>query len=132
MLDTWFPAPELGESTSVRHRPSSRATRSPPNWPRWPAPTPTAWGRGRGPHGHRRLDDAAADAHDAYLRLHLLSHRLVKPHGQNLDGMFGLLSNVVWTTLGPVAVDGFEKVRLAPAPRAAVQVTVTASTSSRA
>ena len=37
------------------------------------------------------------DAADAYLRLHLLSHRLVKPHGVALDGIFGLLSNVVWT-----------------------------------
>jgi 2,3,4,5-tetrahydropyridine-2,6-dicarboxylate N-succinyltransferase len=52
------------------------------------------------------------DAYDAYLRLHLLSHRLVAPHGANLDGVFGLLSNVVWTNAGPCAVDGFEQVRL--------------------
>ena len=58
------------------------------------------------------LDAAPIDAHDAYLRLHLLSHRLVKPHGLNLDGVFGILSNVVWTNLGPCAVDGFEQVRL--------------------
>ena len=45
-----------------------------------------------------------ADAHDVYLRLHLLSHRLVRPHGLNLDGVFGLLSNVVWTNVGPCAV----------------------------
>ena len=54
---------------------------------------------------------APVDAKDAYLRLHLLSHRLVKPHGISLEGIFGLLSNVVWTNLGPCAVDGFEKVR---------------------
>lgn len=58
------------------------------------------------------LDDKPLDAHDAYLRLHLLSHRLVKPHGQNLDGVFGLLTNVAWTSLGPVAVDQVETVRL--------------------
>lgn len=58
------------------------------------------------------LDDKPLDAHDAYLRLHLLSHRLVKPHGQSLDGLFGLLANVAWTSLGPVAVDTLETVRL--------------------
>ncbi|KMO97401.1 2,3,4,5-tetrahydropyridine-2,6-dicarboxylate N-succinyltransferase [Streptomyces roseus] len=58
------------------------------------------------------LEDKPLDAHDVYLRLHLLSHRLVKPHGQNLDGMFGLLANVAWTSLGPVAVDQVETVRL--------------------
>ena len=51
------------------------------------------------------------DAADAYLRLHLLSHRLLKPHGVALDGIFGLLSNVVWTSVGPCAVDGFEITR---------------------
>ncbi|MET9886777.1 2,3,4,5-tetrahydropyridine-2,6-dicarboxylate N-succinyltransferase [Streptomyces sp. NPDC006430] len=58
------------------------------------------------------LEDKPLDAHDAYLRLHLLSHRLVKPHGQSLDGVFGLLANVAWTSLGPVAVDQVETVRL--------------------
>lgn len=58
------------------------------------------------------LEDKPLDAHDAYLRLHLLSHRLVKPHGQNLDGVFGLLANVAWTSLGPVPVDQVETVRL--------------------
>ncbi|MEE1754892.1 2,3,4,5-tetrahydropyridine-2,6-dicarboxylate N-succinyltransferase [Streptomyces sp. SP18CS02] len=58
------------------------------------------------------LDEKPLDAHDAYLRLHLLSHRLVQPHGQNLDGIFGLLANVAWTSLGPVAVDDIERVRL--------------------
>ncbi|GAA1987678.1 2,3,4,5-tetrahydropyridine-2,6-dicarboxylate N-succinyltransferase [Amycolatopsis minnesotensis] len=59
-----------------------------------------------------RLTTAPADAHDVYLRLHLLSHRLVRPHGQNLDGIFGLLSNVVWTNHGPCPVEGFEATRL--------------------
>jgi 2,3,4,5-tetrahydropyridine-2-carboxylate N-succinyltransferase len=57
------------------------------------------------------ITKAPADAADAYLRLHLLSHRLVKPHGLALDGIFGLLSNVVWTSVGPCAVDGFEITR---------------------
>ena len=57
------------------------------------------------------LDDAPQDAFDAYLRLHLLSHRLVKPHGLNLDGVFGLLANVVWTNHGPCLPAGFEATR---------------------
>ena len=54
---------------------------------------------------------APQSAVDAYLRLHLLSHRLVKPHGAVMDGIFGLLTNVVWTSAGPCAVEGFEEVR---------------------
>jgi 2,3,4,5-tetrahydropyridine-2-carboxylate N-succinyltransferase len=57
------------------------------------------------------ITQAPTNAADAYLRLHLLSHRLVKPHGVALDGIFGLLSNVVWTSVGPCAVDGFEITR---------------------
>jgi 2,3,4,5-tetrahydropyridine-2-carboxylate N-succinyltransferase len=57
------------------------------------------------------LDDPPVDTHDVYLRLHLLSHTLVAPNGLNLDGIFGLLSNVVWTTAGPCAVEGFEATR---------------------
>ncbi len=45
-----------------------------------------------------------ADSADAYLRLHLLSHRLVRPNSMNLDGIFNVLPNVCWTSLGPVAV----------------------------
>ncbi|MBV9513469.1 MAG: 2,3,4,5-tetrahydropyridine-2,6-dicarboxylate N-succinyltransferase [Mycobacteriaceae bacterium] len=57
------------------------------------------------------LADPPADAYDAYLRLHLLSHRLIKPHDANVDGIFGVLTNVVWTNHGPCAVEGFETVR---------------------
>lgn len=57
------------------------------------------------------LDEAPASTEDVWLRLHLLSHRLVKPHGQSLDGVFGLLANVVWTSAGPCAVEGFEATR---------------------
>ena len=56
-------------------------------------------------------DSAPKNAIDAYLRLHLLSHRLIKPHGLSLEGIFGLLTNVVWTNHGPCQVEGFETVR---------------------
>ncbi|WP_243789868.1 2,3,4,5-tetrahydropyridine-2,6-dicarboxylate N-succinyltransferase [Saccharopolyspora gloriosae] len=69
-----------------------------------------------------RLSDEPADTHDIYLRLHLLSHRLVRPHGQNLDGMFGLLSNVVWTNHGPCPVEGFEATRMSLRARGPVTV----------
>jgi len=57
------------------------------------------------------ISAAPTSALDAYLRLHLLSHRLIKPHGANLDGIFGLLTNVVWTSAGPCAVENFELTR---------------------
>jgi 2,3,4,5-tetrahydropyridine-2-carboxylate N-succinyltransferase len=57
------------------------------------------------------LDAAPADTADAYLRLHLLSHRLVQPRTINLDGIFASLPNVVWTSAGPCAVTDFEAVR---------------------
>ena len=69
------------------------------------------------------LSAAPVDAHDVYLRLHLLSHRLIRPHGANLDGQFGLLANVVWTNFGPCAVDGFEQTRLRLRARGHVTVT---------
>ena len=53
------------------------------------------------------LEAPPQSAEDAYLRLHLLSHRLVKPHGQNLDGLFGLLTNVAWTSAGPCSLVDF-------------------------
>lgn len=68
------------------------------------------------------LDAAPLDAADAYLRLHLLSHRLVRPHGLNLDGVFGLLSNVVWTNHGPCSPDWFEATRAALMVRGPVTV----------
>lgn len=57
------------------------------------------------------LADPPADAHDAYLRLHLLSHRLIRPHGANLEGLFGVLSNVAWTSAGPCPVDQVDALR---------------------
>ncbi|MFJ8729483.1 2,3,4,5-tetrahydropyridine-2,6-dicarboxylate N-succinyltransferase [Streptomyces bauhiniae] len=117
VLDTWFPAPELvaepGPSGSERLS-ADRAAEL----------LGDSAVSALGPDARRgvevvavrtviaSLDEKPLDAHDVYLRLHLLSHRLVKPHGQSLDGIFGHLANVAWTSLGPVAVDDIEKVRL--------------------
>ena len=106
VLDTWFPEPSLGPA------PATAA----------PAPTLTALTGTHGTAGDRGvrvdvvlceidLDAPPANVPDAYLRLHLLSHRLVQPRGCSLDGIFGVLSNVVWTSAGPCAVEGFEEVR---------------------
>jgi 2,3,4,5-tetrahydropyridine-2-carboxylate N-succinyltransferase len=58
------------------------------------------------------LTVAPEHALEASLRLHLLSHRLVAPHGLALDGVFGLLPNVAWTDHGPLEVDAIDEVRL--------------------
>jgi 2,3,4,5-tetrahydropyridine-2-carboxylate N-succinyltransferase len=111
VLDTWFPAPELIDSGETGTTRLSVAE----------VPDEFAALAGRDDERETEtvvvrtvigsLDDKAADAYDAYLRLHLLSHRLVAPHGLNADGLFGVLTNVVWTNYGPCAVDGFEIVR---------------------
>ena len=122
VLDTWFPAPELsasGDAGTVKLTGDD---------------VPAEFAGLTGPDADRgvdvvavrttiaSLDDKPADAHDAYLRLHLLSHRLVAPHGANLDGIFGALANVVWTNFGPCAVEGFETVRAKLRRRGAVAV----------
>ena len=105
VLDTWYPAPALGEA------PADAAS-----------DVPAALAALAGDHPERRvrtevvttaieLAAPPAGAADAYLRLHLLSHRLVRPHGLSFEGVFGTLANVVWTSAGPCAVDGFEDVR---------------------
>jgi 2,3,4,5-tetrahydropyridine-2-carboxylate N-succinyltransferase len=101
VLDVWYPSPALGALTGTADA------------------TLTSMVGSDDARGVRRevvsleidLTVAPKDAKDAYLRLHLLSHRLVKPHGQSLEGIFGLLANVVWTSVGPCAVDGFEATR---------------------
>ena len=57
------------------------------------------------------LSKPPIDAVDVYLRLHLLSHRIIRPHGASLEGLFSLLSNVVWTSRGPCQVANFDRVR---------------------
>lgn len=110
VLDTWYPSPELTEVTE-----SGTALLEGDDVP---ADLASLVGsdtdRGVRTVAVRTsiaLADAPSDAHDAYLRLHLLSHRLVVPHGANMDGIFGKLSNVVWTNFGPCAVEGFELTR---------------------
>ena len=109
VLDTWYPSPRLGNATDDD-------------------PEAAAVGEDlralAGVDEQRRvrrtvvrtviedLQAAPVDTTDAWLRLHLLSSRLVVPHSINLDGIFGLLTNVVWTSEGPCAVDGFEQTRL--------------------
>jgi 2,3,4,5-tetrahydropyridine-2-carboxylate N-succinyltransferase len=101
VLDARFPAPALGGTS--RHVPGlgDLAGEDPARQVRRETSRVTV-----------DLDRPPADAVDAYLRLHLLSHRIVAPHGANLSGVFGVLTNVVWTDRGPCAVDGFEETRL--------------------
>jgi len=103
-LDVWYPSPALGTAPADPTAPASLD-----------ALTERDEVRGVDVVVVRTeidLDAAPADTADAYLRLHLLSHRLVVPHGLNLDGLFGVLANVVWTNHGACAVDGFEETRL--------------------
>ena len=58
------------------------------------------------------LESAPTDPYDAYLRLHLLSHRLVRPHGLSLEGLFGVLPNVAWTSHGAVDPAALPEVRM--------------------
>jgi 2,3,4,5-tetrahydropyridine-2,6-dicarboxylate N-succinyltransferase len=102
VLDTWYPELGLGEM---------------------PAPTGDTKHDGAQRHDEVRgvevrpvemsidLDAAPASAGDLYLRLHLLSTRLCLPRTVNLDDLFGLLSNVAWSNLGPIAVDQVDEVR---------------------
>ena len=117
VLDTWFPAPALSEAAGPAGTERLSAEKAVELLGDGAAKAVgTDARRGVEVVAVRTvissLDEKPIDTHDAYLRLHLLSHRLVQPHGQSLDGIFGLLPNVAWTSLGPVAVDEIEKVRL--------------------
>jgi 2,3,4,5-tetrahydropyridine-2-carboxylate N-succinyltransferase len=114
VLDAWYPEPRLGKSPAEAEAPELLA-------------------KAAGHDGLRRvrtevvrteieLATAPADAADAYLRLHLLSHRLVRPHGLSTEGIFAALSNVVWTSAGPCAVPGFEQTRAALRAEGPLQV----------
>ncbi|MDF2829850.1 MAG: putative transferase [Mycobacterium sp.] len=122
VLDTWFPAPELSDDEVTGTARLSVAE----------VPEDLAALAGRDEDRDvdvvlvrtaiASLDDKPVDAYDVYLRLHLLSHRLVAPHGLNLDGIFGFLANVVWTSQGPCSVDGFELTRARLRKRGTVAV----------
>jgi 2,3,4,5-tetrahydropyridine-2,6-dicarboxylate N-succinyltransferase len=102
VLDTWYPAPALGpdapdraaELEPLAGADDARGVRT--------VVVRTQVGS---------LADPPVDAHDVYLRLHLLSHRVIVPHEADLQGQFGLLATVVWTDRGPCAPAGFELVR---------------------
>ena len=105
VLDAWFPAPVLGNaSDSGNDLRSDLEALAGDDEDRGTSRTVVEC--------KADLDAAPADALDVWLRLHLLSHRLVPPHGADLTGIFGLLTNVVWTDRGPCAVDDFERTRL--------------------
>ncbi|MFI1911729.1 2,3,4,5-tetrahydropyridine-2,6-dicarboxylate N-succinyltransferase [Nocardia sp. NPDC020380] len=123
VLDTWYPYPELGEFSDTGTKPLD--------------PTDVEYAKfaeQSGEDAARRvsivvvrttiadLSAAPVDTHDVYLRLHLLSHRLIRPHGANLDGIFGLLANVVWTNHGPCSGEEFELTRLKLRARGPVTV----------
>src|SRR5215213_9620715 len=100
VLDTWYPAPALGPPPAGEPDPpaglAALAGKDDRRGVRTEVVLSTA-----------DLAAAPADARDAYLRLHLLSHRLIRPHGANLDGIFGVLANVVWTDHGPCPPEDF-------------------------
>ena len=116
VLDAWFPTPALGEPGGAGELAA-------------PSGLEALAGRdvARGVRREVRLvtvdlDAPPADTADGWLRLHLLSHRLVVPNSISLDGLFGVLTNVVWTSQGPCAVDGFELTRVRMLARGTVQV----------
>jgi 2,3,4,5-tetrahydropyridine-2,6-dicarboxylate N-succinyltransferase len=105
VLDTWFPEPHLGPADAPRE-----------------APRELEAAAGRDERRRVRtevvltvigsLAEPPADAQDAYLRLHLLSHRLIRPHEADLTGLFGVLNNVAWTSHGPVDPAALTDVRM--------------------
>jgi 2,3,4,5-tetrahydropyridine-2,6-dicarboxylate N-succinyltransferase len=106
VLDTWFPAPKLGPADAEDpYGPPVELAAAAKEDPRRGV-------RAQVVHVAIDLDAAPADASDAYLRLHLLSHRLVLPNTVNLDGLFEVLNNVAWTNAGPCPVEDFERIRL--------------------
>src|SRR5687767_8572890 len=103
VLDVWFPAPALGEPDGSSAPDELAALAGPDDVRRVTREVRTV--------GIADLQAPPASTEDAWLRLHLLSHRVVAPRTIAMDGIFGLLTNVVWTSAGPCAVEGFESTR---------------------
>lgn len=100
-LDVWYPKLTIGPAPSETDRPAH-------GFDAFVRKEADARGVRRVPvFTVSDLDAAPADAADAYLRLHLLSMRLAKPNTLNLEGIFGVLANVVWTNYGPFAIEDF-------------------------
>ena len=102
MLDVWFPSPNLGATpddvAGLDHGIHTDELRGVHIQPVTTVITDLA--------------AAPVDTADAYLRLHLLSHRLVQPRTINLDGIFGLLPIVAWSSLGPIPIDAVGTVQM--------------------
>ncbi len=115
VLDTWFPAPRVGTLDEFD------ATGMGPGATEMPDPGGLTDLVGRDEEravdmkavevSITDLDTPPADGYDAYLRLHLLSHRLVRPNQISMSGIFGVLNNVVWTESGPCSPTDFETTR---------------------
>ncbi len=102
VLDTWFRELGLGEEPDPEKFEAYTTAQRQDNTRRVSV---------RAVQVHIDTDVPPVSASDAYLRLHLLSHRLMLPRTIALDGIFGQLSNVVWTNLGPAPVEGLEELR---------------------
>ncbi|GAA1627911.1 2,3,4,5-tetrahydropyridine-2,6-dicarboxylate N-succinyltransferase [Georgenia ruanii] len=113
-LDVWYPTPALGTAPQDAAAPAELAAAVRADEARSV--------RTEVVRTEIDLDAAPATVADAYLRLHLLSHTLVRPNTLSLDGIFGVLPNVVWTSQGPCAVDGFEATRARLRARGGVTV----------
>jgi 2,3,4,5-tetrahydropyridine-2-carboxylate N-succinyltransferase len=114
VLDTWYPLPEVTGTDPVTAEPGTVVVPASELEPSLVDALGTDEDRGVEVVAVRTVADLSGppvSAYDVYLRLHLLSHRLVRPHGVDLTGTFGLLANVVWTNHGPCPVPGFERVR---------------------
>ena len=103
VLDTWYPAPALGELPADAVAPEELQAHAVPDARRAVTVAVTTVGI--------ELAAPPASTPDAYLRLHLLSHLLVAPNGLNLDGIFAHLPIAVFTNAGPVHPDDFDRLR---------------------
>ena len=115
VLDTWYPLPELADAgDGMAEEPGTVVVPASELEPSLVDVLGTDQDRGVEVVAVRTVADLTGpptSAYDVYLRLHLLSHRLVTPHGVDLTGIFGHLANVVWTNHGPCPVPEFERVR---------------------
>jgi 2,3,4,5-tetrahydropyridine-2,6-dicarboxylate N-succinyltransferase len=103
VLDAWFPAPELGAPDGSEAPGDLTALAVPDDVRRVAREVRLV--------EVADLQEPPAGTEDAWLRLHLLSHRLVRPRTISMDGIFGVLTNVVWTSAGPCPVARFEETR---------------------
>jgi 2,3,4,5-tetrahydropyridine-2,6-dicarboxylate N-succinyltransferase len=118
VLDTWYPRPALGAPNGATAGTARLGALelSGELGPDFGGLVRTDTARGVEVVGVRTvipdLSVPPVDTHDVWLRLHLLSHRLIKPHDADMTGVFGLLTNVAWTSAGPVEAAGFDAVKL--------------------